>query len=520
MEIWVTPHGFLKAARANNATSQPANGGSTVTFAVAGKKYVGSIDVQNQVEHVQTWIDNPVLGDTPVETTFSDYRDFGGVMFPGHIVRTQGAHPVLDITVSEVKLNPAVDLPVPDQVKNFTPPPVQVNVQKLADGVYYLTGANAHTIAIDQSDHIVVVEAPAERGALAGGDRQDQGNDPEQADPLRGQHPRALRPLGRPAHVRGRGRHDRDAPDEQAVLRAGVGRAADAQPRPARAVEEGREVQTFSDERPCRSLTASFRRARSIIHVILKDEVATCSATMPLAAERLGAAAQVLERRVDASPDHADGAERVNQADPVAEALGKLRAKSILLVQVLARDHERERVAEAVKLFAGDRELVEQREDIAGSAGPVTDVAGFAGPTPTTAHVAFAGDAHHGPGRPHGVAADDGPVSDGSAPRQRRRRRARVDRDPFLFRELHRLRVQHLRARFGELLRFFVRQRGDPFGVADHARIRRIHAVDVRADLAVFGAERGRHRDGGRVAAAAAERRDLAPIRHALDSRR
>ena len=51
-------------------------------------------------------------------------------------MRTQGGHPVLDITVSEVKLNPAVDLPVPDQVKNFTPPPVPVNVKKLADGVY------------------------------------------------------------------------------------------------------------------------------------------------------------------------------------------------------------------------------------------------------------------------------------------------------------------------------------------------------------------------------------------------
>ena len=34
-------------------------------------------------------------------------------------------------------------------------------MQKLADGVYYMTGANAHSIAIDQSDHIVVVEGPA-----------------------------------------------------------------------------------------------------------------------------------------------------------------------------------------------------------------------------------------------------------------------------------------------------------------------------------------------------------------------
>ena len=42
MEIWTTPHGFLKAAAANNATSQPAEGGSEVSFTVDGKhQYVG-----------------------------------------------------------------------------------------------------------------------------------------------------------------------------------------------------------------------------------------------------------------------------------------------------------------------------------------------------------------------------------------------------------------------------------------------------------------------------------------------
>ena len=160
MEIWVTPQGFLKAARANNATSEAANGGSTVTFTAAGRKYVGSINAQNHVEKVQTWVDTPVLGDTMVETTYSDYRNFGGVMFPGRVVRTQGGHPVLDITVSDVKLNPSVEISVPDEVKAFTPAAVQVNVQTLAPGIYYLTGTNAHTIAIDQSDHIVAVEAP------------------------------------------------------------------------------------------------------------------------------------------------------------------------------------------------------------------------------------------------------------------------------------------------------------------------------------------------------------------------
>ncbi len=163
MEIWSTPHGFIKAALANNATSTASNGGSEVSFTAGGKyKYVGTINAQNQVEKVQTWIDNTVLGDTPVETTFSEYRDFGGVMFPGHIVRTQGGHPVLDITVSQVAANPAsaVGFTAPEAVTAFKPPPVTVAVETLANGVYYMKGGSHHSIAIDQADHIVVVEGP------------------------------------------------------------------------------------------------------------------------------------------------------------------------------------------------------------------------------------------------------------------------------------------------------------------------------------------------------------------------
>ena len=73
-------------------------------------RYVGRINALNQLERVQTSIDNTVLGDTPVEITYSDYRDFGGVTFPGRILRTQGGHPVLDIAVSKVAANPAVEI--------------------------------------------------------------------------------------------------------------------------------------------------------------------------------------------------------------------------------------------------------------------------------------------------------------------------------------------------------------------------------------------------------------------------
>ncbi len=160
MEIYSTPHGFLRAALANNATSQPANGGSEVSFTVDNHRFVGTINAQSQLEKVQAWIDNTVLGDTLVETTFSDYKDMSGVLFPGRIARTQGGHPVLDLTVTSATANAAADFPVPDAVANATVPPVTVTSEVLAPGVHYIKGGTHHSLAIDQSDHIVVVEGP------------------------------------------------------------------------------------------------------------------------------------------------------------------------------------------------------------------------------------------------------------------------------------------------------------------------------------------------------------------------
>jgi glyoxylase-like metal-dependent hydrolase (beta-lactamase superfamily II) len=158
-EIWSTPHGFLKAALANNATTKPFNAGIEVSFSIGGKyRYVGTVNANNQVTQVSTWIDNPVLGDTPVETKFTDYKDFGGIQFPAQIVRNQGGHPVLDINVATVKANPAIEIKVPQDLAKA--PAVTVTSEKLAEGVYYLTGGTHHSLAIDQADHIAIIEAP------------------------------------------------------------------------------------------------------------------------------------------------------------------------------------------------------------------------------------------------------------------------------------------------------------------------------------------------------------------------
>lgn len=158
-EIWSTPHGFLKAALANKATEKPVKDGVEVSFTTGGKyRYVGTINAKNQVESIKTWIDTPVLGDTLYETKFSNYQDFQGAQFPQHIVRNQGGYPILDIQVSVVKTNLSVELAAPETLTAAAT--VKVESKELAPGVFFLGGGTHNSLAIDQKDYIVVIEAP------------------------------------------------------------------------------------------------------------------------------------------------------------------------------------------------------------------------------------------------------------------------------------------------------------------------------------------------------------------------
>jgi hypothetical protein len=162
LAIWSTPTGFVKAAMANNATTTPNGTSSDVSFTVGGKyKMEGTINADGQVEKVRTWIDQPIVGDMLVETTYSDYKDFAAASCVRRtMVVTQDGFPSLDLTISSVMANAAADITVPDNVKAFQPPPVNVTADKLANGVFYLKGGTHHSFAIEMADHIVVVDTP------------------------------------------------------------------------------------------------------------------------------------------------------------------------------------------------------------------------------------------------------------------------------------------------------------------------------------------------------------------------
>ena len=170
LEIWMMPHGFLRAAAARNATAMTHTmGGRTltmVTFMGDNKAKVnGYINDQNVVEKVETWIDNPVLGDMLFEAVYSDYKDVSGVKFPMKIVQRQGGFPILDLTITDVKPNAAVTIQAP-QGRGGAPgggaPAGQAAAtpsEKLADGVYLILGGYA-SVAVDFRDYIVVIEGP------------------------------------------------------------------------------------------------------------------------------------------------------------------------------------------------------------------------------------------------------------------------------------------------------------------------------------------------------------------------
>jgi glyoxylase-like metal-dependent hydrolase (beta-lactamase superfamily II) len=173
LQLWTTPFGVLKAAeRAGANTKVATEGGNTVlTFplsgTLAGVTVKATLNPKNQVERVETRADNPVLGDIITETTYSDYKDLGeitsDVLFPSHIVQKQGGFPVLDLTITKTDPNnPYVIFPVPESIENAppAPAPVKVEAQKVANGLWYLTGGTHHSVAVEFRNYVALVECP------------------------------------------------------------------------------------------------------------------------------------------------------------------------------------------------------------------------------------------------------------------------------------------------------------------------------------------------------------------------
>jgi glyoxylase-like metal-dependent hydrolase (beta-lactamase superfamily II) len=183
LEIWLDPHGFLKGAMAAKdlvGFERTEGGGerrNILAYTMGKFRIQGSINDRNEVVRIQTFVPTPFLGDTVEEKTYGGYKQFGGVKYPtnfhhhtnwDHELRPQGyfgvpdgGHNSFGITLSNVQPNVCGEaVTVPEAVTKASIPPVRVESQKLADGVFYLTGGSHHSVAVEFSNFVTVVEGP------------------------------------------------------------------------------------------------------------------------------------------------------------------------------------------------------------------------------------------------------------------------------------------------------------------------------------------------------------------------
>ena len=161
-QLWITPHGLVKAALKNGGTvafvDRDGKSYAAVSFTSPGRfAATAYVNGDYLVERVESRGPDAVLGEVPIVTTYSDYRDFGGVKFPTRIRQSMGGHPTLDVTVKDVQPNAVADIAAPEVVRTATE---RVTADKVADGVWFIAGGSHNSVAIEMKDHMVLVEAP------------------------------------------------------------------------------------------------------------------------------------------------------------------------------------------------------------------------------------------------------------------------------------------------------------------------------------------------------------------------
>jgi glyoxylase-like metal-dependent hydrolase (beta-lactamase superfamily II) len=191
LELYITPWGFLKGAAENNATASRTKIGSKsytlLTWspkvkAPSGKSYVvnGYVSDANIVERVETWFGENIMGDMNIVANYTDWRDFGGFMFPTEIKQSRGGWPFFEVDVTDATGNPADLRPLAPEPPRRPgapggppggppagppgggqPPALNVTSEKLGDGLYRLTtGAGSYdSVLVEFKSYVMMLEA-------------------------------------------------------------------------------------------------------------------------------------------------------------------------------------------------------------------------------------------------------------------------------------------------------------------------------------------------------------------------
>ncbi len=194
LDLWLNPHGFLKAARLPGANPiafwrweqiEKGRDGNVVApervhvvaITVFGKYRVdATINSRHQIQRLKTTISQPALGDFNIEHESTNQIDIGGAKWPTdwhshhgwddnwQFYRQSTGHNGYGGQFRDVTANACPAAPtVPPAVANATFPATSpVTVDRLAEGVYRLGGGPANSYLVEFDRFVAVFEAPGD----------------------------------------------------------------------------------------------------------------------------------------------------------------------------------------------------------------------------------------------------------------------------------------------------------------------------------------------------------------------
>lgn len=193
LEIWMNPHGFVKAARLPGANpkavwrwelGEMGRDGPTVmpqkTYVVSitlGKHRIdATVNQQHQIQRIHTMVAEPALGDFNYEHESTNQQTFGTIKWPTAWHSHQGwddnygfdnvsaGHNAFGGNFPKVEPNACGDpVPVPDSVRQAAAQAQaapRVTIDVLAPGVFLLGGGPANSVGVEFRDFLAVFEAP------------------------------------------------------------------------------------------------------------------------------------------------------------------------------------------------------------------------------------------------------------------------------------------------------------------------------------------------------------------------
>jgi glyoxylase-like metal-dependent hydrolase (beta-lactamase superfamily II) len=164
------PIGFVQMAYATGTmVTEESAGANTqiVRIDAGGRRYAMTVDTRtNLPTRIETMVDQPMLGDVRLVMDLSDYQQVSGLQVPTRMVqRYDNLFTLSDVRISNARINEDVgNLAATDSIRTVmlpaTPPAPTIVVDTLAPGVWSIAGQTHHTIAIEQANGIVLIEAP------------------------------------------------------------------------------------------------------------------------------------------------------------------------------------------------------------------------------------------------------------------------------------------------------------------------------------------------------------------------